>query len=137
VAITSAANTTNSFNGTQRPNSTGISSQTAGSAKQRVDNFFNSSAFANPPRYAFGNVGRTLPGNRGPALQVWDLSVLKRIPIHEAKQLEFRAEFFNLLNNVNFVLPDGDSATFGRPQFGTLLATERARVIQFGLKFRY
>lgn len=137
VAVTSAANTTNSYNGTQRPNSTGISSQTPGSIKQRVDSFFNPAAFANPPRYTFGSAGRNLPDNRGPALQVWDLSVLKRIPVHESRQLEFRAEFFNVLNNVNFVLPDGDSATFGRPQFGTLLATERARVIQFGLKFRY
>jgi hypothetical protein len=137
VSISSAANTTGSFNGTQRPNSTGISSQTPGSAKQRVDNFFNAAAFVNAPRYAFGNVGRNLPDNRGPALQVWDLSLLRLIPIHEAKKLEFRAEFFNVLNNVNFQLPDGDSTTFGRPQFGTLVATERARIIQLALKLRY
>ena len=137
VSISSAANTINSFNGTQRPNSTGISSQTPGSAKQRVDNFFNAAAFANPARYAFGTVGRNLPDNRGPALQVWDLSILKIIPIHEARQVEFRAEFFNLMNNVNFQLPDGESTTFGRPQFGTLLGAERARIIQFGLKLRY
>jgi hypothetical protein len=137
VSISSAANTTGSFNGTQRPNSTGISSQTPGSAKQRVDSFFNPAAFSNPPRYTFGNVGRNMPDNRGPALQVWDLSILKLIPVHEAKQVEFRAEFFNVLNNVNFNLPDGDSTTFGRPQFGTLTGAERARIIQFGLKFRY
>jgi hypothetical protein len=137
VSISSAANTTGSFNGTQRPNSTGISSQTPGSAKQRVDSFFNPAAFTNAPRYAFGNVGRNMPDNRGPALQVWDLSVLKNIPIHESKQLEFRAEFFNVMNNVNFNLPDGDSTVFGRPAFGTLVGAERARIIQFGLKLRY
>jgi hypothetical protein len=137
ISISSAANTTGSFNGTQRPNSTGISSQTPGNIKQRVDSFINPAAFVNAPRYAFGNVGRNLPDNRGPALQVWDFSILKHIPIHEAKQLEFRAEFFNVLNNVNFNLPDGDATTFGRPQFGTLLGAERARVIQFGLKLRY
>jgi hypothetical protein len=137
VSITSSANTTGSFNGTQRPNSTGISSRTAGSIKSRVDSFFNAAAFSVPARYAFGNVGRNLPDNRGPALQVWDLSLLKRIPVKEAKQFEFRAEFFNVLNNVNFQLPDGDSTVFGRPQFGTLTGAERARIIQFGLKFRY
>jgi hypothetical protein len=137
VSVSSAANTVNCYNCTQRPDSTGITSQTPGNIKQRVDSFFNPAAFSNPPRYTFGNIGRNLPDNRGPAFQVWDLSLLKRIPIHEARQLEFRAEFFNLMNNVNFQLPDGDSATFGRPQFGTLLATERARVIQFGLKFRF
>jgi len=137
VSISSAANTTGSFNGAQRPDSTGISSQTPGNIKQRVDSFLSPAAFSNPARYTFGNIGRNLPDNRGPALQVWDLSILKRIPIHEAKQLEFRAEFFNLLNNVNFNLPDGDSTTFGRPQFGTLVGAERARIIQFGLKLRY
>ena len=137
VSISSAANTTGSFGGTERPNSTGISSQTPGSAKERVDSFFNPAAFSNPARYAFGNVGRNLPDNRAPALQVWDLSILKNIPIHEAKAVEFRAEFFNLPNHVNFQLPDGDSTVFGRPAFGTLVAAERARIIQFGLKFRY
>lgn len=137
VSISSAANTTGSFNGAQRPNSTGISSQTDGGAKQRVDNWFNASAFSVPARYAFGNVGRNLSTNRGPALQVWDLSLLKRFPIRESKRFEFRAEFFNLFNNVNFQLPDGDSTVFGRAQFGTLTATERARIIQFGLKFYY
>jgi len=137
VSISSAANTTNSYGGNQRPNSTGVSSRTSGSAKQRIDSYFNTAAFVNPPRYTFGNVGRNLPDNRGPYLQVWNLSVLKSIPIHEAKQLEFRAEFFNLMNNVNFVQPDGDSAVFGRPQFGTLTDAERARIIQFGLKFRF
>jgi len=102
-----------------------------------VDKYFNPAAFVNPPRYTFGNVGRNLPDNRGPSLQVWDLSILKHIPIHEAKQVEFRAEFFNLMNNVNFNLPDGEATTFGRPQFGTLLGAERARIIQFGLKLRY
>ena len=51
--------------------------------------------------------------------------------------MEFRAEFFNVLNNVNFQLPDGNSTVFGRSQFGSLVAAERARVIQFGLKLRY
>jgi hypothetical protein len=137
IQVTSAANTLGSFDGTQRPNSTGISSQTPGTVKQRVDNYFNLAAFATPPRYTFGTVPRMLPDNRGPGLQNWDFSLLKNIPIRESKRLEFRAEFFNLMNNVNFLPPEGDNATYGRPQFGTLTATEAARVIQFGLKLHY
>lgn len=91
----------------------------------------------NAPRYAFGNVGRTLPDNRAPGLQVWDVSVLKTVPVREKWRVEFRAEFFNAFNNVNFLPPEGTAADFGRPQFGTLTSTERARVIQFGLKFYY
>jgi hypothetical protein len=137
VSITSAANTTSSFNGAQRPDNTGISSRTPGSDGERIDRWFNPAAFSVPARYAFGNVSRNLPDNRGPAIHVWDLSVLKRIPITESKRFEFRAELFNLLNHVNFLPPDGEAATFGRPQFGALTGAERARIIQFGLKFYY
>ncbi|MBI3698811.1 MAG: TonB-dependent receptor, partial [Acidobacteria bacterium] len=137
VSVSSAANTTNSLGGTQRPNSTGISSRTPGSVKERLDRYFDTAVFVNPPRYTFGNVGRTLPDNRGPYLSVWDLSVLKNIPIRESKRIEFRAEFFNVLNNVNFLPPEGDAATFGRPQFGTITDAERARIIQFGLKLHF
>ena len=137
ISILSVANTTNSLGGVQRPNRTGLPSATSGSDKDRVNQWFNTAAFVNVPKYTFGNVSRTLPDNRGPKLVVWDFSVLKNIPIRESKRLEFRAEFFNMLNNVNFLPPEGQQADFGRPQFGTLVDTERARVIQFALKLHY
>ena len=72
---------------------------------------------------------------RNPGLAIWDFSVLKNIPIHEARHLEFRAEFFNIINHVNFAsLPDANTV-FGRAQFGTVTDTERARIIQMALKF--
>ena len=120
IPILSFANTTFSQGGAQRPNSTGKSSRTPGGDKDRIDHWFDNTAFVNPPRYTFGNVGRTLPDNRGPALQSWEFSVLKNIPIRESKRLEFRAEFFNAFNNVNFLPPEAAAADFGRPQFGTL-----------------
>jgi hypothetical protein len=137
IPIMSAANTTNSFGGGQRPHSTGITSRTPGGPKERIDRFFDTAAFVNPPRYTFGNVGRTLPDNRAPGIHVWDISLLKVIPIHEAWRVEFRAEFFNTWNNVNFLPPEGAAADFGQNQFGTITATERARVIQFGLKLHF
>ena len=137
IPILSLANTTGSLGGAQKPNSTGISSRTAGSDKNRIDHWFNAAAFVNAPRYTFGNVGRTLPDNRGPHLAGTELSVLRNFRITESKRVEFRAEFFNLLNNVNFLPPEGAAADFGRPQFGTLIDTERARIIQFGLKLHY
>src|SRR5258708_36185875 len=36
------------------------------------------------------------------------------------RRLDKALSSLNLLNNANFNLPDGDSTTFGRPQFGTL-----------------
>jgi hypothetical protein len=137
IPIAAAANTTGSFGGGQRPDSTRITSRTPGNPKQRVDRWFDNAAFTNSPRYAFGTVGRTLPDNFAPGLQVWDISVLKTIDLHESRKLEFRAEFFNALNNVNFLPPEGTNADFGRVQFGSLTDTERARVIQLGLKLRF
>ena len=43
---------------------------------------------------------------RAPKLVTFDLSALKTFPIRESKRLEFRAEFFNIANNVNFLPPE-------------------------------
>ncbi|MDQ2900152.1 MAG: hypothetical protein M3Y07_10165 [Acidobacteriota bacterium] len=137
IQVTERNDTTNSFGGAQLPDSTGKSSKTPGSPKDRIDNYFDKTAFADPPKYAFGNTARLLPDNRGPYLIDFDLSVLKRFPIAEKKRLEFRAEFFNMLNNVNFANPTGNATVFGRPQFGTLTAAENARIVQLGLKLYF
>ncbi|MGE0131710.1 MAG: TonB-dependent receptor [Blastocatellales bacterium] len=135
ISISSNANTTNSFGGSQRPNWTGVSSETEGSAKERYNKWINPAAFVDAPRFTFGNVSRFLPDNRGPRFHVWDLSVLKDFLFSETKRLQFRAEFFNLLNQVNFSNPSG--LTFGQPDFGRITAAENARIIQFGLKLYY
>ncbi len=135
ISIASRNNTTNSFGGGQRPNSTGISSKSAGSTIERIDGWFNPLAFADAPQFAFGNVGRFLPDNLGPGLQNWDISILKDFRFSERMRLQFRSEFFNAFNNVNFANPAG--TTFGQPNFGVINGAERARIIQFGLKLYY
>ncbi len=134
ISVSSQTNATGSFGGTQRPHSTGRTTRSAGNVKERIDNYFDRSAFAVTPRYTFGTLGRFLPDNRGPHQNLWDLSVIKAIPIHEARRLEFRAEFFNLFNMVNLFPPSDAATEFGRPQFGTIVDGESARIIQFGLK---
>jgi hypothetical protein len=37
-----------------------------------------------------------------------DFSVIKRLPISESKNVELRAELFNLFNHVNFANPIGN-----------------------------
>ena len=70
-------------------------------------------------RNLFGNSGRN--SVNGPGLFNWDLSVYKNnyFPrISESFNVQFRAEFFNVLNHVNFQSPIGDQALFtqaGRP----------------------
>ncbi|MCL5743474.1 MAG: hypothetical protein M1541_06030, partial [Acidobacteria bacterium] len=135
ISITSAANTTNSMGGGQRPNSTGISTRSSGGVEDRIDNYFNEDAFALAPMYTFGNIGRMLPDNNGPYLFNWDLSLIKEIPIHEKIHLDLRGELFNAFNNVNFKKPAG--TVFGLPQFGTLTATYDPRIIQVALKLTF
>ncbi len=83
-----------------------------------------------------GTVG-TVPPNwlRGPGFWLVDMSALKNFQIAEGKELQFRAEFFNVFNNVNFGNPTTnlESASFGQitSQLGD------PRIIQFALKFYF
>ena len=72
---------------------------------------FNTCAFAdNTNLGTFGNAGRNII--EGPGYKTWDTSLVKQFPINEQKHLEFRAEFFNVLNDANYL--------FG--QFGAISA---------------
>jgi hypothetical protein len=65
--------------------------------------WLNPAAFATPAPGTFGNYERGLL--RGPGFTQVDLTVQKRFPIHESVSVDFRAEFFNILNHTNFKNP--------------------------------
>ena len=94
--------------------------------------WFNTGAFQQAQMGQFGNAGRNTL--KGPAFQQWDFSAIKTIPIHESMNLQFRGEFFNIFNNVNFVLPDND---INSPNFGQITAAQSGRVVQLALKFSF
>ena len=63
---------------------------------------FNTCAFAhNLVQGTFGNAGRNII--EGPGYKTWDMSLVKQFPIREQMHFEFRAEFFNILNHVNYL----------------------------------
>lgn len=134
ISIASNANTTNSFGGAQRPNQIGPSG-TEGDIYSRLNNYFNTASFVNPPQFTFGTTARFLPDVRGPRFYNWDLSILRGFKFTERVSLQFRVEMFNAFNSVNFQPPAG--TTFGVNTFGVINAAERARIIQFGLKLYY
>ena len=73
----------------------------------------------------------------GPGLATWDLSLLKDTPIRERLNLQFRAEFFNVLNRANFNTPNAVvfTPTGVSPTAGVITSTSTtSRQIQFGLK---
>jgi hypothetical protein len=102
---------------------------------------FNTCAFADPPLGSFGNVGRNTI--QGPGFRDWDFSIFKNFRTSEKTTLEFRSEFFNVLNHTNFLFAQpgpqsGNNATIlGTPQFGFETAARDARKIQFALKFSF
>jgi hypothetical protein len=99
--------------------------------------WFNPNAFLAPPNASgfAGNLGRdTLIG---PGLATWDLSLLKDTHIRERMNLQFRAEFFNLLNHPNFNTPNAVvfTPTGLSPTAGVITSTSTtSRQIQLGLK---
>jgi hypothetical protein len=103
--------------------------------------WFNTCAFVDPALGSFGDVGRNTI--ESPGYTTWDLSVFKNFRTSEGTNLEFRSEFFNVLNHTNFLFADsgpqnGNNATIlGTSQFGSLTAARPPRQIQFALKFSF
>ena len=98
--------------------------------------WFNPAAFLAPPNNSgfWGNLGRdTLIG---PGLATWDFSLHKDTRISEKLNLQFRAEFFNILNHANFNTPNPVTFTPAvSPTAGVITSTSTtSRQIQFGLK---
>jgi hypothetical protein len=96
--------------------------------------WFNTDAYAVPAGYTYGTAGRN--SLRGPDFWEWDTSIFRLIELSNERQFEFRAEAFNVLNNVVLGQPINDYNT--GPQFGTInTTTNLARQIQLALKFRF
>ena len=65
--------------------------------------FLNPAAFTIPQPGTFGNLGRY--ALHGPGLQQIDFTLHKRFKLDEIRNLEFRAEVYNILNRANFANP--------------------------------
>jgi hypothetical protein len=98
-----------------------------------------------------GNVGRNVL--RGPRQANFDFSISKRFRLSEQKNFEFRAEFFNLFNHVNFDNPisnlnvitssggsiDANTGRITSPgDFGRIVSTSNnPRLIQLGVRINF
>jgi hypothetical protein len=114
-----------------RPNVSGTAASQ--SKSQRINSYFAGYTFSTPSASApFGSLGRN--AFRAPGLEQWDLGVDKTFAFRERARLQFRSEFFNVMNHTNLGLPTAVSTSSA---FGTIRTTYPSRQIQFGLKLMF
>ncbi len=135
----------NSFQGSA-PEITGFSAnrpnlvpgQDPNNGPRQVNDWLNVAAFTrvpqdgNLPTQQFGTAGRNIAV--GPRYFNWDFGTSKNFRLTETKDLQFRAEIFNLFNHANFHIPNSDISS---PTFNQILEAEPARLVQFALKFLF
>jgi hypothetical protein len=120
---------------TYRPNVVG--DPMAPEASRSIDNYFNLNTVVIPvdpfSPNPFGNAARN--SVRSYALYQADVGLHKEFPLwSEKKKLEFRSEFFNILNKTNFQAPNSSRSSSA---FGTIRSAFPARIIQMALRFSF
>lgn len=128
--------------------------ETSGSVTSRLTDYFKTACFVAPAvigadglATAFGNSGTGIVA--GPAQNNFDIAILKRTPITERVNLDFRAEFFNAFNTPQFSNPGISAGTVTYvppvgvalvpdPTFGQITSTSvNPRIIQLALKLSF
>jgi len=110
----------------------------AGSVESKLNGYFNSAALNCAPAavgngYGWGSSGVGIV--LGPPESAADLSLSRTVktPGTETTNVQFRAEFYNILNHPNFSNP---GTTVNSSSFGQITSMSVApRLIQFGLKY--
>lgn len=99
-------------------------------SQQSVHGWLNPAGFTQPAAFTFGNEHRD--DLVGPAYRNFDFDTAKNFVLAEPLTLQFRAEFFNILNHANYANPDN---TVTDADFGQILKTVGpGREIQFAAK---
>lgn len=127
------------FNTGLRPNvAAGCNKTIEGSAQSRITKWFNTSCFSVPPAFTFGSQGRLDPNIRGAGIANYDVSIFKKTQLRENLNMEFRTEFFNVFNRVQFGNPNNTVTSAANATFGIVSTQANSpRVAQFALRLRF
>jgi hypothetical protein len=105
------------------------------------ESWLNPSAFSVPlnsgPGTGFGNVVKdTL---RGPRYTVWNAALVRTFPVFRESNLEFRMEYFDVLNHTILNNPSTSNPISSSTSFGTITGENGAgpRIGQFALKYKF
>ena len=131
MAFTQAATNTSGSGVTNRPDL--VSGCNLYKGAKTVSHWFNTACFAAPTSQQMGNAPRTY--GYGPGRTNVDFSLYKKFRTYNQQNLEFHAEFFNILNHSQFGVPD---QAYGNSTFGTISTTVMSnRQIQAALKYQF
>ena len=100
--------------------------------------WFNPNCFAAPADWGFGDESRVDPTLRGQGINNWDIAIFKTTNFgpEDKLGLQFRTEFFNTFNRVQFGPPNTACCTANNASFGIVSSQLNSpRLIQFALKF--
>jgi hypothetical protein len=104
-----------------------------GAGTRNSTTWVNPKAFAAPPAYTYGNVGRN--SVYGPSLVSMDLAIARDFTVAEKAHFQARAEFFNALNHTNLGTPNRFVNT---SSFGSITEVSTpGREIQLSARFSF
>jgi hypothetical protein len=121
-----------SSTGVARPNRVAKGTPPGGPIQSRLDRYFDTSAFAVPAAFTYGNSSRTAPDIRSHGMANYDLSFFKNWVLVDGLKAQFRMEAFNAFNRVQFAAPGTQAGTAA---FGVITSQFNIpRQLQFALK---
>jgi hypothetical protein len=101
-----------------RPNAAGNPAEgISGPIVNRLRNYFNVSAFAQPTDFTYGNVSPYIGTVRSPGMDNIDATLSKNFRITEKLKVDFRASMFNVMNHPVF---SGPGTSLGNANFGVI-----------------
>jgi hypothetical protein len=129
-------NAMDGFTTTERPNQvlTTTAATNQGQACANVApcvSWLNPNAFAQPAIGTLGNLG--VYNVLGPKFFQFDMALVREFRVRERMNMQFRAEAFNVLNNVRFNNPATTLSTTST--FGNITSAQDPRILQLAMKF--
>jgi hypothetical protein len=115
---------------------------TPGAIENKLGTYFNARCFTTPPIIGADGIATGFGDSstgilEGPGQSNIDLGIARSFPIHHLGEdsIQFRADFFNLLNHPQFSNPN---TTYGSSSFGVISSTSvNPRVGQLELKLNF
>lgn len=109
-----------------------------GGATSACKSYLNPASFSQNPSYKVNlplSYGNIVKGSFvGPQYADWNASAMRIFRLHENLELQFRAEFFNVLNHTNFEDPQNSQTNAA---FGRITSASDPRIGQLSLKLQF